>query len=117
MGLTLWLARKCGYEQEINSKPFRKELYQFFHWNREVNFGSNSLGDHDYLHDIHDVTAKINADNEYIVTIKTTRPGYIIGAKGWLITQIQLYMQAQFPDKVLKIHIEETRLWAELWRD
>ena len=90
---------------KIESKPFRRSIYQFL-------FGLNE--DYANIQAICDVNV-YESELSYTVEITTHRPGFLIGKAGYYIDELREHLQSDFPDKLIVFDIKESQLWRNLY--
>ncbi len=92
---------------EIDSRPFRREIYAFLtNYNQEF--------DNSNINSIESIKTFEN-EFEYIIQIVTKRPGMLIGKAGHYIDSLKTYLQNEFPDKEITIDLKESVLWHRLY--
>jgi len=101
--MKLFLMNLFGLKHEINSKLYRKHIYNYFRrneWGYEMSITYVKTFKH---------------GDKIIVEIETHRPGLLIGKAGHFIDGLNEYLEEQTKQNI-KINLKESKLWYNLYR-
>lgn len=99
----VWLMYSLDLKYEVESKPYRKIIYQYFRWK-----------DWNYETTITYVKTFKKGDTT-IIEIETHRPGLLIGKAGVFIDGLQQELWERTKENI-KIDLKECKLWHNLFR-
>lgn len=97
------LASLFGWKYEIESKPYRKLIYQYFNyeeWSYETSIT---------------YVKAFKKENKIIIEIETHRPGMLIGKSGVFINGLRKYLEEETKENV-EIDLRECKMWHKLYR-
>jgi ribosomal protein S3 len=99
----IFFANLFGRKHEIDSKKYRKAIYQFLKFN-----------DAEYQCQLISYVKVFKHKEKIILEIETHRPGLLIGKAGTFIDNLQKFVELETNQKI-KIDLRENKTWFKLY--